>query len=81
MLELYKTLHPEDKDISEKDLKLVMLENVLLNGQYNDLGIQARDIVLLLIEAARWQMSSGENMGIRGRLWKKPYGCAWKRTY
>ena len=49
--QLYLTLHPEDKDVSESDLKIVTLENVLSTGQYNDLGIQVRDKLILLVEA------------------------------
>ena len=36
--ELYLALHPEDADVTEADIKLVTLENVLTVGQYNDVG-------------------------------------------
>ena len=49
--ELYLALHPEDTDVTEADCKLVTLENVLTTGQYNDVGIQVRDTLILLIEA------------------------------
>lgn len=49
--QLYVALHPEDRDVSESDLKIVTLENVLSTGQYNDLGIQVRDKLILLVEA------------------------------
>ena len=49
--ELYLALHPEDSDVTEADFKLVTLENVLVNGQYNDLGLQVRELLLLLAEA------------------------------
>lgn len=49
--ELYLTLHPEDQDVSESDLKIVTLENILSIGQYNDLGIQVRDKLIFLVEA------------------------------
>lgn len=48
---LYLELHPEDTDVSESDFKLVTLENILTTGQYNDLGIQVRDKLILLVEA------------------------------
>lgn len=49
--QLYLVLHPEDTSVREEDCKLVTLENVLTTGLYNDLGIQVRDRLLLLIEA------------------------------
>lgn len=51
LLQLYMALHPEDKTITEKDLKIVTLESVLVNSVYNDLGFFARDKMLLLVEA------------------------------
>lgn len=51
MQQLYLSLHPEDTDVKEEDFKLITLENVLAIGQYNDLGIQVRDRLILLIEA------------------------------
>jgi len=49
--ELYLALHPEDTDVTEADCKLVTLENVLTTGMYNDVGIQVRDKLILLVEA------------------------------
>lgn len=49
--ELYLALHPEDHDVTEADCKLVTLENVLTTGLYNDVGIQVRDKLILLVEA------------------------------
>jgi len=49
--ELYLALHPEDTDITEADCKLVTLENVLTTGMYNDVGLQVRDKLILLVEA------------------------------
>lgn len=49
--QLYLVLHPEDSDVTEADCKIVSLENVLSTGIYNDLGIQVRNKLLLLIEA------------------------------
>ncbi len=44
-------LHPEDADITNSDIKLVTLENVITVGQYNDLGFLARGKIILLVEA------------------------------
>ena len=49
--ELYLVLHPEDPDVTEADCKLVTLENILTTGLYNDIGLQVRDRMILLIEA------------------------------
>ncbi len=49
--QLYLTLHPEDTDVTEEDCKLVTLENILTTGLYNDLGIQIRNRLILLVEA------------------------------
>ena len=37
--------------MKESDFKLVTLENVLTTGFYNDLGIQVRNRLILLVEA------------------------------
>lgn len=50
-LKLYQTLHPEDTSTTEADLKLVTLENIISTGIYNDLGIQAGAMLILLMEA------------------------------
>jgi hypothetical protein len=56
LLELYKTLHPEDTDATEDDLDIVTIENILTDNLYNDLGIMAHgNRLLLLMEAqATW---------------------------
>ena len=60
--ELYLALHPEETDISVDDCKIVTLENILSIGQYNDLGIQVNDRILLLVEA---QSTFSENITLR----------------
>ena len=50
-LQLYQALHPDDKDVTEADCKVVTLENILTVGQFNDLGLLVRDMLLLLTEA------------------------------
>ena len=51
MRELYLYLHPEDQNVTEAECRLVTMENILSTGQYNDLGIQVRDKLILLVEA------------------------------
>jgi len=64
--ELYLYLHPEDTSVTEDDCKLVTIENILSDGQYNDLGLQIRDILLILAEA---QSTFSPNLSIRMLLY------------
>lgn len=64
--QLYLALHPEDQDVTEQDCKLVTLENILSTGLYNDLGIQVRDKLLLLVEA---QSTFSANLALRMLLY------------
>ncbi|MBE7003589.1 MAG: hypothetical protein E7425_04785 [Ruminococcaceae bacterium] len=64
--ELYLSLHPEDTDVTEADIKLVTLENVLTVGQYNDLGLQVRDKLIVLAEA---QSTFSVNIALRMLLY------------
>ena len=49
--QLYLVLHPEDSAISEDDLKICTLNNILSDQMYNDLGFLARDKLMILVEA------------------------------
>ena len=64
--ELYLYLHPEDTAVTEEDCKLVTIQNILSDGQYNDLGLQVRDILLILAEA---QSTFSPNLPIRVLLY------------
>lgn len=48
---LYLALHPEDTDITEEECKLVTLENMLVSGLTNDLGVLVRNTLIILMEA------------------------------
>lgn len=60
--ELYLYLHPEDTSVTEEDCKLVTIQNILSNGQYNDLGLLIRDTLIILAEA---QSTFSPNVPIR----------------
>ena len=63
LLELYQTLHPEDKTTTEKDLKVVTAKCVLAEHIYNDLGFMVGgDQLIMLVEA---QSSWSPNIVIR----------------
>lgn len=51
LLELYKTLHPEDNDATEDSLTNVTIENILTDNLYNDLGFIINNKLMILIEA------------------------------
>lgn len=64
--QLYKALHPEDKDIRRGDIGLMTLESQLVNQQFNDLGILIRDKLIILVEA---QSTWSENIVVRVLLY------------
>ncbi len=59
LLKLYKTLHPEDTDITEDELDIVTIDNVLTDNLYNDLGLAVSGSkLLILVEAqASWTVN------------------------
>lgn len=59
LLKLYKTLHPEDTEVTEDKLDIVTIDNVLTDNLYNDLGIMVGgNKLLLLLEAqASWTVN------------------------
>lgn len=62
LLELYKVLHPEDKDVTVNDIEKTVLENVLLVRRYNDAAMKVRDRLLVLSEH---QSTPNPNMPLR----------------
>ena len=61
-LQLYKVLHPEDQDVSEENIVLMTLSNLMSRSRYNDLGFLVRDKLLILVEA---QSTFTENILVR----------------
>ena len=51
LLLLYKALHPEDTEVTVKDLQKVDLRKVFVHGLCNDLSFKVRDKYILLLEA------------------------------
>ena len=57
-LQLYRELFPYDTTITEDDLELVTLDNVLAIHPYNDLGLLARGKLIVLAEAqSKWSVN------------------------
>ena len=50
-LELYKTLHPEDKDVCEADIGTITRECVVASHEHNDLGILVKGTLMVFVEA------------------------------
>jgi hypothetical protein len=58
-LELYKDLHRgEEEDIKESDVNIVTLNNILIDGPVNDLGMVVKNTVLCLVEAQSTKMKT-----------------------
>ena len=51
LLQLYRTLHPEDATATETDLTDITIENVMVDGLYNDLGFMVSNRLMILLEA------------------------------
>lgn len=62
LIDLYKTLHPEDQEITEDQIKNITLNAVFVNGLYNDLGFLAKDKSIILVES---QSTWSENILLR----------------
>lgn len=58
LIQLYRTLHPEDTESTEDDLTGVTLKTILSEGVYNDLGFQVKNKLMVLVEAqSTWSPS------------------------
>ena len=49
--EIYLSLHPEDKEIENDQLKSMTLENVFFDGIYNDLSFSVRGRRIILVQS------------------------------
>lgn len=57
-LQLYKELFPQDTTITEDDLEMITMDNVLTIHPYNDLGLLARGKLIILAEAqSTWSVN------------------------
>ena len=62
LLQLYKTLHPEDTGVTEDELSDITIHNIMTNEIYNDVGFIVGEKLLILTEA---QASWTENIAVR----------------
>lgn len=63
LLQLYKSIHPEDTEAMEEDLETITLENIFTDDIYNDLGFIKGNKLMVLVEA---QSTWTSNIIIRG---------------
>ena len=66
LLQLYRTLHPEDETTAEDDLVDVTIDNVLTDDLYNDLSFMVGDRLMVLVEA---QSTWTANIVVRALLY------------
>lgn len=58
LFQLYKALHPEDANVTKEQLTYVTIENILINGLYNDLGFMIGNRLVILTEAqSTWSVN------------------------
>lgn len=58
LIRLYRTIHPEDTEVREEDLKDITICNVLVDALYNDLGFRVGDRQIILVEAqSTWSVN------------------------
>jgi len=51
VFQLYQSLHPEDKETTQEDIKTETLESIIYGGEHNDLGFSVKDKMIILVEA------------------------------
>ena len=66
LLQLYQTLHPEDKEVTENELEDVTIKHIMVDGDYNDLGFSVGNRLLVLVES---QSTWSYNIIIRGLMY------------
>ena len=58
LLALYRTLHPEDTEVTADMLGNITIENVLTDQMYNDLGFVVGNRLMILVEAqSTWSVN------------------------
>ena len=66
LLQLYQFLHPEDENVTEEEVEVETLQNVLIDQMYNDLGFRVGNRLLILVEAqSTWSI----NILMRGLIY------------
>ncbi|MBR3606384.1 MAG: hypothetical protein IKL51_02260 [Lachnospiraceae bacterium] len=66
LLQLYQTLHPEDKEVTENQLEDITLKHIMVDGDYNDMGFSVGNHLLILVES---QSTWSYNIMIRALMY------------
>ena len=66
LIQLYRSLHPEDTETGEDNISIVTIQNVITDSLYNDLGFLVKDKLVILVEA---QSTWSPNIVIRALLY------------
>lgn len=78
LLQLYKALHPEDRDVTEDEIADVTIKHVLIDADYNDLGFSIGNRLMVLVES---QSTFTMNIIIRALMYLvQTYHDYFKRT-
>lgn len=59
---LYEAFHNDGAEFLDEDFKIITLDNIFVNGVYNDLGVLIKDRIIILAEA---QSTFNPNMAMR----------------
>ena len=51
LIQLYKSLIDDDRQINPEDIEILTIQNIILRGIYNDLGFRVKDEIIILMEA------------------------------
>ena len=51
LIQLYKSLIDDEREINQDDIEILTIQNIILRGIYNDLGFRVKDEIIILMEA------------------------------
>ena len=51
LIQLYKSLIDDQRQINLEDIEILTIQNIILRGIYNDLGFRVKDEIIILMEA------------------------------
>ena len=51
LIQLYKSLIDDQRQINPEDIEILTIQNLILRGIYNDLGFRVKDEIIILMEA------------------------------
>ena len=51
LIQLYKSLIDDERQINPEDIEILTIQNIILRGIYNDLGFRVKDEIIILMEA------------------------------